>query len=335
MVDRRNRRDPSSDSSPEPDIRLSDGHTALYLALIESPSLTRNDMIRRGFAGEYVDHVMPAFVRRGLARPLSDHAWEAVDPDIALPNFAARLEEYAQTVRASTAALSRTFNRRLEERADLTGYERLTSVQDIALATQQVMASADAAVIGVRNDSPYTRYLIGLPQEFHRTPSRNQLGRRLSARVTMDAAMLAHPGLLGVVRARESTGEQYRYATHLPLSVLVSDRGHAVVDVDAADGSASGLLLSSPKATAVVRGVAEWAWRLASPWRLDDEADALTPRDRRILELLSSGVSDSAIAKQLQVSQRTVERRVRELMDRVGAETRFQAGVLAAKSGLI
>jgi DNA-binding NarL/FixJ family response regulator len=35
------------------------------------------------------------------------------------------------------------------------------------------------------------------------------------------------------------------------------------------------------------------------------------------------------------VSQRTVERRVRALMDQLGAGTRFQAGVQAGRRGLI
>ena len=53
-------------------------------------------------------------------------------------------------------------------------------------------------------------------------------------------------------------------------------------------------------------------------------------RDRLILTLLASGASDAVIARQSGVSQRTVERRVRALMDRLGAATRFQAGVQAS-----
>lgn len=95
-------------------------------------------------------------------------------------------------------------------------------------------------------------------------------------------------------------------------------------------------MISTPGAAAAVSNVAEWAWRLGREWRLAQETSGeLDARDKRILELLSSGTTDSVIAKRLKVSQRTVERRVRELMDRLGATTRFQAGVLAAKDGLI
>ena len=60
-----------------------------------------------------------------------------------------------------------------------------------------------------------------------------------------------------------------------------------------------------------------------------------TRRDQTILALLAAGAPDATIARQTGVSQRTVERRVRALMDRLGAGTRFQAGVQAARRGLI
>ena len=62
---------------------------------------------------------------------------------------------------------------------------------------------------------------------------------------------------------------------------------------------------------------------------------ALDRRDVHLLSLLSDGRSDSTIARLSGISLRTVERRVRSLMDRLGAKTRFQAGVQAARRGWI
>ena len=62
---------------------------------------------------------------------------------------------------------------------------------------------------------------------------------------------------------------------------------------------------------------------------------ALDRRDVDLLSLLSAGRSDSTIARLSGISLRTVERRVRSLMDRLGAKTRFQAGVQAARRGWI
>jgi DNA-binding NarL/FixJ family response regulator len=54
-----------------------------------------------------------------------------------------------------------------------------------------------------------------------------------------------------------------------------------------------------------------------------------------VLELLQLGLKDETIARQLGISLRTVRRRIAMVMDEVGATTRFQAGIEAARRGLI
>ena len=53
-------------------------------------------------------------------------------------------------------------------------------------------------------------------------------------------------------------------------------------------------------------------------------------RDEPILRLLLNGAPDKAIAARLQVSERTVQRRVRVLLARLGAENRMQLGQILA-----
>jgi DNA-binding NarL/FixJ family response regulator len=45
------------------------------------------------------------------------------------------------------------------------------------------------------------------------------------------------------------------------------------------------------------------------------------------------GMPDETIARQLGIGHRTVQRRVQTLLTRLGAASRFQAGVLAASRG--
>ena len=52
-----------------------------------------------------------------------------------------------------------------------------------------------------------------------------------------------------------------------------------------------------------------------------------------LLALLVTGVPDVVIARQLGLSYRTFQRRLHELMGRLGAETRFQAGIRAVQLG--
>ena len=63
--------------------------------------------------------------------------------------------------------------------------------------------------------------------------------------------------------------------------------------------------------------------------------DDLSEADRQVLALLATGLTDERIAAHLGLGLRTVQRRVRGLMDRLGAGNRFQAGLQAARTGLL
>jgi DNA-binding NarL/FixJ family response regulator len=52
-----------------------------------------------------------------------------------------------------------------------------------------------------------------------------------------------------------------------------------------------------------------------------------------VLMLMSSGVKDEAAARQLNVSDRTYRRHVADILSRLGASSRFQAGVEAVRRG--
>jgi DNA-binding CsgD family transcriptional regulator len=62
-------------------------------------------------------------------------------------------------------------------------------------------------------------------------------------------------------------------------------------------------------------------------------AGPLDAVDRKIVALLHVGLTDAAIARQLGMGHRTVQRRLQRLMESVGAATRFQLGWHAATSG--
>ena len=60
----------------------------------------------------------------------------------------------------------------------------------------------------------------------------------------------------------------------------------------------------------------------------------LDPDGRLILQALGSGLTDASAAKRLGVSLRTYRRRVADLMAKLDADSRFQAGLRAGELGL-
>lgn len=63
---------------------------------------------------------------------------------------------------------------------------------------------------------------------------------------------------------------------------------------------------------------------------IDADAQMVPAEQRELLELLAAGLSDQSIGRRLGLSRRTVQRRVRSLMDLFEAETRFQLGLRSA-----
>nr|WP_313884217.1 helix-turn-helix transcriptional regulator [Streptomyces cynarae] len=63
------------------------------------------------------------------------------------------------------------------------------------------------------------------------------------------------------------------------------------------------------------------------------DADPLTETDRRLLSLLVAGVADKAIASQMGLSRRTVQRHIQHMMTLAGADTRMQLAWQAARRG--
>lgn len=59
----------------------------------------------------------------------------------------------------------------------------------------------------------------------------------------------------------------------------------------------------------------------------------LTATDRRLLALLVAGVADKAVASQMGLSRRTVQRRIQRMMELAGATTRMQFAWQVARRG--
>lgn len=58
-----------------------------------------------------------------------------------------------------------------------------------------------------------------------------------------------------------------------------------------------------------------------------------TRDERRLMRLLAEGVTDEVAAEKLGWSRRTLDRRLKSSMEKLGAGSRLQAGVLLAQAG--
>ena len=77
------------------------------------------------------------------------------------------------------------------------------------------------------------------------------------------------------------------------------------------------------------------AEQIVAPTRAAAPAIDLTTQERRILQLLSLGLGTAALSRELHISAVTVRNHVQHILQKLGAHTRLEAVIRAARNGLI
>lgn len=128
-----------------------------------------------------------------------------------------------------------------------------------------------------------------------------------------------------------------------PAVVLAEDESHAR---GALSRGASGVVMRKADGqrlaaalVAVAAGLTVLDFALG-PVRSADAADeepapSLTAREREVLELMAAGLSNRRIARRLGISEHTAKFHVNGVLAKLGAGTRTEAVVLAARRGLL
>ena len=166
------------------------------------------------------------------------------------------------------------------------------------------------------------------------------LGRGVACRVIYEPAALELPGRLPHLRRLADLGEQARVAPQLPLKMLICDRKRAMLPLASAGDATESVVLVGP--SALLGGLVEIFeayWQRSTPlWsagRREVGGTGLSEEEYEVLQLLATGLKDEAIARQVGISMRTARRRISSLVATLGVGTRFQAGVEAARRGLL
>jgi hypothetical protein len=119
-----------------------------------------------------------------------------------------------------------------------------------------------------------------------------------------------------------------RVLPDLPVSLYLVDDRTAVLPLQRHPASEAIIVVHPSALLDALAKLFDGLWQRAMP--LNAPRAASDAGAQRLITLLLSGLTDEAIAHQLGLSHRTVQRRVAALMADLGAHTRFQAGVQAA-----
>lgn len=155
-------------------------------------------------------------------------------------------------------------------------------------------------------------------------------------RVVYDVQVLRSPGGMDAVLSAMNAGEQARLYPSIHSTVILADAS-AILHIPRSNGELDALLITNPEMVRVLRGIFELIWAQSLPATISPavEVTESEPSEdtRLLLTYLAAGLTDSTVARRLEVSERTLYRRLERLQTLLGAQTRFQLGVQAVRRG--
>jgi predicted DNA-binding transcriptional regulator len=273
-------------------------------------------------------------VAKGLVRRLAspDQEFVVAPPEYAIEVLIGERMSALQEVRKNTAELAARV-RKVTPEVDPTQLIEIVSGEgSVRQLFLQVMKSARDE-IAVFDRPPYA---VDINEAMSGQAERLHSGG-LRLRTVFDRSLLDDPTHMRRIIQGVESGEQGRIA-RVPLKLAIVDGEWAMLPLLHAEGP-------TPEAVVIVRrsvlldslvALFESVWQHAVEVKARTSDELLltgTPEGelRQLVHLLAAGMTDTAIARHLGVSQRTVRRRIKDLMAELRVDSRFLAGVRAAE----
>ncbi|MEU7853681.1 helix-turn-helix domain-containing protein [Nonomuraea sp. NPDC049141] len=312
--------------------------TAYRALLRHGPATLSQLATETGASAAAIRRMLPRLEDLGLISRVAGRPLRliATPPNIAIDVLVARRQEEITHSRAAAALLA-------TEVADRTGphpeevLEVVTGRYAVARRYLQLERSVTTEML-VLVRPPYAVDILDDQENQQRAAHQGPAVRGIYGPLAFE-----EPGMLAHTRQAIADGEQARLG-QVPVKLAIADGRTAMLPLVSDEHRAveSALVVHPSALLDALVGLFEVLWQAAVPLRLSADPAAHIerevwpqPGDTEVLALLAVGMKDDAIARQLGLSPRTVQRRVQELCERLGARTRFHAGFLAAQHDLL
>ncbi len=257
--------------------------------------------------------------------------WDAHAPEALSEAEARRRQQDTANMHAAAARLGETFR---SVRRSVRGDGVITPMyetRELIAEFEDLQRSARKSVRMIER-GPYVCGSEPAERLFELKSSRIASGVRYQ--VLYQDTIYQDPDRLRHALAITAGGAQARTLPDPPLKMIVADgeRATLMLHNDERRGDPMGLRIGACPTLDLMTRTFDVLWSLAAPISVNP-SEPLDERDRAILTLMGLGATDDTIARRLGMSRRTVVRRTASLLERLGASTRFQAGVQAIRRG--
>jgi predicted transcriptional regulator len=311
-------------------LGLSPEECTAYEFLVDSPPLTRSELedglTRLGEGG--ASRSLAALEDRGLVTTWAGEPvrFAAVAPDVALDNLARMREQDLARARARAQTLADRWSR-VGRAVDPREMIEIVVGRAATLQRAEQIQRTSTDEVLMFDKPPYAAPGIGNPTELE------LLGAGTTRfRCIYDTAGLEVPGQYGVIEEMREAGEEARVAPSLPMKMVMGDARIALVPLETSPEVIEVAAVVHPSALLEsLHTLFELLWQRSELFGGVDGAATGRGRfgepDRQVLDLLTTGLTDKAVARQLGVTERTVQRRVQRIMTEYGVRTRLQLGL--------
>ncbi|MEV0375460.1 helix-turn-helix transcriptional regulator [Streptomyces sp. NPDC050636] len=219
---------------------------------------------------------------------------------------------------------------------------------NLLIGEDTITAALHGAGIKAQNEILSMHPGSPLPQRMlQESMGRNQtaLDRGVAMRAIHLNTMTGPPHGRAHLEALQQAGCEVRLASVLPFRMILVDNALAYMSAPPRDGQMAALEARGPDICLLLRQTFEHCWVHGTvPPDLgaganDDHGPArelpMNEREIAVIKMMANGSKDDSIARALGVSSRTLRRMTTGIMEKLGSESRFAAGVKAAALGLI
>ncbi|WP_329128098.1 LuxR C-terminal-related transcriptional regulator [Streptomyces sp. NBC_01465] len=320
-------------------VGLDERCESAYRALVVLGSAEVPDLARRlTFSESDTEDALRSLERRRLAARTSARSrrWVAAPPEAALGALLARHRRELQEAERSATLLAGEYRGdpvapdvhdliEVVHGASAVAH-RFHQVQQGAVREVCALVSVNPDVVtGTENDSEEPATVRGV-----------------SYRVVVERALLSTPNGRTELLAALGREEQVRVVDRVPTKLVIADGSRALLPLLGRRADPAILVSRASGLLEALMGLFESVWREAQPLRIG--SDGTTPHegtarpdatDLDILSLLLDGMTDVSVAKQLGLVERTVQRRIKGLMEIIGVTSRLQLGWHAYDRGWV
>ncbi|MFE7929053.1 helix-turn-helix domain-containing protein [Streptomyces sp. NPDC057456] len=319
-------------------IGLDETHESAYRALVSVGAADVPDLARRLTLGEHdTERALRRLERHGLAAQSSGRPgrWVAAPPGVALGALLTQQRHELEKAELAAALLAEEYRAAAAEPAVHDLVEVVTGAAAVAQRFLQIQLGASEEVCALVTGTPVAV-----------TGGENDAEERATARgvryrVVLERAVLDRSDGMTELTAALNRDEQVRVVDRVPTKLVVADRSLALVPLTGRSAEPAALVVHASGLLELLSGLFESVWREALPLRLgaagvvEQAPDGPDAVDLEILSLLLAGMTDASAAKQLDLGLRTVQRRVKRLMELTGVTTRLQLGWHAYERGWV